>query len=63
MGKETGFLEIDRQDRSYADPKERVRHYKEFIVPHAEDELQRPGLALHELRHSVLPQRLSGEQP
>jgi glutamate synthase (NADPH/NADH) small chain len=36
MGKVTGFLEHERQDRGYADPKERVRHYKEFIVPHPE---------------------------
>ena len=40
MGKETGFLEIDRQDRSYADPKERVTHYREFVVPHSEDSLR-----------------------
>ena len=33
MGKETGFLELDRQDRSYADPKERITHYKEFVDP------------------------------
>jgi glutamate synthase (NADPH/NADH) small chain len=25
MGKETGFLELDRKDRTYADPKERMR--------------------------------------
>ena len=40
MGKETGFLELDRQDRSYADPKERLHHYKEFVIPHAESALQ-----------------------
>ncbi|ANY18871.1 Glutamate synthase [NADPH] small chain [Tsuneonella dongtanensis] len=40
MGKETGFLEYERKDRSYADPKERVRHYKEFVVPHAEPDLK-----------------------
>ena len=40
MGKITGFLEHDRQDRAYADPKERVRHYKEFIIPHAEPDLK-----------------------
>src|SRR5262249_25092312 len=33
MGKPTGFLEIDRQDRAYTDPKERLRHWKEFFVP------------------------------
>ncbi|NOW45626.1 glutamate synthase (NADPH/NADH) small chain [Novosphingobium sp. SG751A] len=40
MGKETGFLELDRQDRTYADPKERVKHYKEFVIPHAEPALK-----------------------
>ena len=40
MGKETGFLELDRQDRTYTDPKERVKHYKEFVIPHAEPALK-----------------------
>ncbi len=40
MGKATGFLELDRQDRSYRDPKERLTHYKEFVVPLAEDKLK-----------------------
>jgi len=40
MGKETGFLELDRHDRGYADPKERLKHYNEFIVPLPADELR-----------------------
>ncbi len=40
MGKETGFLELDRQDRTYADPKERLGHYNEFVIPHAEPALR-----------------------
>jgi glutamate synthase (NADPH/NADH) small chain len=40
MGKETGFLELDRQDRTYADPKERISHYKEFVIPHNEGALK-----------------------
>lgn len=40
MGKETGFLELDRQDRTYADPKERLKHYKEFVIPHPEPALK-----------------------
>ncbi len=40
MGKETGFLELDRKDRTYADPKGRLSHYKEFVIPHAEPELK-----------------------
>ena len=33
MGKITGFLEIDRRDRRYAPAADRVRHYREFIIP------------------------------
>jgi glutamate synthase (NADPH/NADH) small chain len=40
MGKATGFLEIDRKDRGYRDPAERLAHYKEFIVPHDEGSLK-----------------------
>ena len=40
MGKETGFLELDRQDRTYADAGERVKHYNEFVIPHAEPALK-----------------------
>lgn len=40
MGKETGFLELDRQDRSYADPQERLKHYKEFVIPQPETALR-----------------------
>ena len=40
MGKETGFLELDRQDRTYADPQERVHHYHEFVIPPEQGALQ-----------------------
>ncbi|MGH6744122.1 glutamate synthase (NADPH/NADH) small chain [Novosphingobium sp. PhB57] len=33
MGKETGFLELDRQDRTYGDATERLKNYNEFVVP------------------------------
>jgi glutamate synthase (NADPH/NADH) small chain len=33
MGKVTGFLEIDRLDRDYEKPAERVHNYKEFVHP------------------------------
>ncbi len=36
MGKVTGFLEIDRQDRKYAPAADRIRHYKEFVIPLSE---------------------------
>jgi glutamate synthase (NADPH) small chain len=37
MGKVTGFLEIDRQDRKYAPASDRIRHYKEFVLPLSAD--------------------------
>ncbi|MXP47711.1 glutamate synthase small subunit [Altererythrobacter luteolus] len=40
MGKDTGFLEVDRQDRTYLDPGERLKNYKEFVVPHDEEALK-----------------------
>ena len=33
MGKPTGFLEIERSDRSYRPVQERVRHFREFLEP------------------------------
>ncbi len=40
MGKETGFLELDREAPHYADPKERLHNYKEFVVPQPEATLK-----------------------
>ena len=40
MGKETGFLELDREDRTYEDPRKRLKTYKEFLVPLPEDKLK-----------------------
>jgi glutamate synthase (NADPH/NADH) small chain len=37
MGKVTGFLEIDRRDRRYAPASDRVRHYREFMLPLSEE--------------------------
>ena len=33
MGKVTGFLEIDRQDRKYRPASDRIRNFSEFLVP------------------------------
>lgn len=43
MGKPTGFLEIDRQDRGYAPVKDRTGHYKEFVIALADDEVRDQG--------------------
>ena len=37
MGKVTGFLEIDRSDRKYAPASDRIRHYREFMLPLSEE--------------------------
>src|SRR3954462_6882763 len=37
MGKVTGFLEIDRQDRRYRPASDRIPHYKEFLIPLSEE--------------------------
>jgi glutamate synthase (NADPH) small chain len=41
MGKPTGFLELDREDRKYKPVEERLKHYKEFVVPLAEGEVKK----------------------
>src|SRR5215468_5338502 len=41
MGKITGFLEIEREDRDYAPASERTRHYREFVLPPAEEDIRR----------------------
>ena len=55
MGKVTGFLEIDRADRRYAPASDRIRHYREFVLPLLGGVDAQSGGALHELRHSLLP--------
>jgi len=41
MGKITGFLEIERRDRTYEPASDRVRHYKEFVIPATDAEVVR----------------------
>jgi glutamate synthase (NADPH/NADH) small chain len=40
MGKITGFLEIEREDRDYAPVAERVKHWREFVLPLPEQDLR-----------------------
>ncbi len=41
MGKVTGFLEIERQDRTYAPAGDRIRHFREFLIPLDERDVER----------------------
>src|SRR6187401_1191942 len=40
MGKITGFLEFERDDRDYQPVAERVKHYNEFVLPLPQQELR-----------------------
>ncbi|MEM9733174.1 MAG: glutamate synthase subunit beta [Pseudomonadota bacterium] len=40
MGKVTGFLEVDRQDRKYRPASDRIRSYNEFVIPLPESNLR-----------------------
>ncbi|HEY0219419.1 MAG TPA: glutamate synthase subunit beta [Afipia sp.] len=40
MGKITGFLEIERNDRKYAPVAERIKNYDEFVIPLTEKEVR-----------------------
>jgi len=41
MGKVTGFLEFEREDRDYQPVEQRVRHWQEFVLAPPEDELRK----------------------
>jgi glutamate synthase (NADPH) small chain len=43
MGKPTGFMEIERQDRGYAPVETRVKGYDEFYVPLKDDAISEQG--------------------
>ena len=62
MGKITGFLEFERSDRDYEPVEERIKVAR-IRPPAAGRGEQEAGGTLHGLRHSLLPHRLSGEQP
>src|SRR4030088_1056248 len=62
MGKITGFLEFERSDRDYEPVEERIKVAR-IRPPAAGRGEHEAGGALHGLRHSLLPHRLSGEQP
>ena len=43
MGKITGFLEIDRQDRKNVPASDRVRHFREFVIPMDRKQVSQQG--------------------
>jgi glutamate synthase (NADPH/NADH) small chain len=43
MGKDSGFMEFERQVPAYQPVEERIRHWREFALPMAPQEVQRQG--------------------
>jgi glutamate synthase (NADPH/NADH) small chain len=43
MGKPTGFMEISRQDCTYAPAADRIQHYQEFVIPLMVSEVSQQG--------------------
>ena len=41
MGKVTGFLEIDRQEKKYQPAADRIRHFREFTLPLSNEDVSR----------------------
>ncbi len=41
MGKVTGFMEIDRQDRKYKPAGDRIRNFREFVIPLEDRDVER----------------------
>jgi len=43
MGKPTGFLELDRQERTYKPVADRIVHYEEFVIDLSDEQLSDQG--------------------
>ena len=43
MGKATGFMEIDRVERDYEPVEDRIKHFKEFMVPLSPEKVSEQG--------------------
>ena len=72
MGKVTGFLEIEREDRDYQPVAERIKHWHEFVLPLPEKEVRDQAARCMDCgvpychgtsRHHRRADRLPGQQP
>jgi glutamate synthase (NADPH/NADH) small chain len=43
MGKPTGFLEVDRRERTYHPVSDRIQHFREFVIPLSDEEVSEQG--------------------
>ena len=54
MGKPTGFMDYERQDKPAESPLERIKHFNEFHTPLSKEEQELQGATLYGVRSSVL---------
>lgn len=54
MGKPTGFMDYERQDKPAESPLERIKHFNEFHTPLSKEEQELPGRTLYGVWSSVL---------
>ena len=57
MGKPTGFMEYERQDKPAESSKERIKHFREFHTPLSKEEQETPRCKMYGVWRSVLPGR------
>ena len=43
MGNPTGFLEIEKKEKGYEDPINRIKHFKALLVPLDNEEISKQG--------------------
>ena len=43
MGHPTGFIDIKKLDRTYEEPNERVKHFREFLIPLENEKVSKQG--------------------
>ena len=58
MGKVTGFMELDRVERDYEPVEDRIKHFKEFLIPLDRKKFQNKVLDVW-IVDSILSSRLS----
>jgi hypothetical protein len=65
MGKVTGFLEFEREDRHYQPVAERIKHWHEFVLPLPDKEVRDQAARCMDCGepHQRRPHRLPGQQP
>ena len=58
MGKPTGFMDYERQDKPAESPLERIKHFNEFHTPLSKEEQELQGARCAEFRSVSLESRL-----